>query len=139
MGRERREDFDMDIGPTNRPNLPSAQPVMRPDAPAVRTAVPTQGPPASAVTAATETAPASVEISRAARTLQALSSNDAAALRRETTRDEDSEALVYRVTDQKTGEVVQQIPEEAVLRLRAYLSEQASRGEDDTGSVEKLI
>lgn len=129
----------MDVGPTNRPNLPSAQPVMRPDAPAVRSAVPTQGPPASVVTAVTETAPASVEISRAARALQALSRNDTVALRRETTRDEDSEALVYRVTDEKTGEVVQQIPDEAVLRLRAYLSEQASRGEDDTGSVEKLV
>ncbi len=130
----------MDVGPTNRPNLPSAQPVMRPDAPTVRTAVPTQGSPANTVTATAETSSTSVEISRAARTLQALSRSDASALRRETTRDEDSEALVYRVTDQKTGEVVQQIPEEAVLRLRAAIAEQEQkRTNAETGTVEKTV
>ncbi len=127
----------MDIGPLQRPNIPSAQPVVRTDAPAVVNAVETQLPAAASVTAAAETSAARVDISRTARTLQAMDEPEAQSLRRETTRDDESRSLVYRVTDQRTGEVVQQIPEETLLRLRAYIAEQQQRrAEAGAGLVE---
>lgn len=43
--------------------------------------------------------------------------------RRAYVRDRDSAALVFRVTDPKTGDVVMQIPDEVVLRARAYARE----------------
>ncbi|GAB6842114.1 hypothetical protein HNR00_003996 [Methylorubrum rhodinum] len=43
--------------------------------------------------------------------------------RRAYIRDRDSESLVFRVTDPKTGDVVMQIPNEVILRARAYARE----------------
>lgn len=114
----------MDVGPANRPSLPSAQPVMRPDAPAVRAAVSTEVPAEAAVTAMAEASATRVDISRTARALQALDGPETAELRRETTRDDATRSLVYKVTNEKTGEVVQQIPDETLLRLRAAIAEQ---------------
>lgn len=121
----------MDVGQTNRPNVPSAQPVVRAEPPAQREAVTTELPSAATVTSATETSPTRVEISRSARSLQALDDPAAAALQRETTRDEETDTLVYRVTDQKTGRVVQQIPDESLLRLRAYIAELGRKASTD--------
>lgn len=44
-------------------------------------------------------------------------------VKRETTRDETTESIVFRATDEATGEVIRQIPEEAMLRLRQALAE----------------
>ena len=46
--------------------------------------------------------------------------------RRAYVRDRDSESLVFRVTDPKTGDVVMQIPDEVILRARAYARENTS-------------
>jgi len=128
----------MDVGQTSRPNVPSAQPTVRPEPVVQREAVSTQLPPAASVTAAAEAAPTKVEISRTAQTLQALEDPDAMALQRETTRDDETESLVYRVTDPKTGRVVQQIPDESLLRLRAYIAELGRKtSEAETQGVER--
>ncbi|MBD8908464.1 flagellar protein FlaG [Methylorubrum zatmanii] len=43
--------------------------------------------------------------------------------RRAYVRDADSQSLVFRVTDSQTGEVVMQIPDEIILKARAYARE----------------
>ncbi len=43
--------------------------------------------------------------------------------RRAYIRDADSQSLVFRVTDPQTGDVVMQIPDEVILRARAYARE----------------
>lgn len=45
--------------------------------------------------------------------------------RRAYTRDADSQSLVFRVTDPQTGDVVMQIPDEVILKARAYARESA--------------
>ncbi|MBA5779311.1 flagellar protein FlaG [Stappia sp. F7233] len=45
------------------------------------------------------------------------------AIRREEFQDEESGSLVYRAIDTNTGEVVRQIPDESLLRLRRALAE----------------
>ncbi len=40
-------------------------------------------------------------------------------------RDQDTASLVFRVTDPKTGDVVMQIPDEVILKARAYAREAA--------------
>jgi uncharacterized FlaG/YvyC family protein len=54
--------------------------------------------------------------------------------------DRDSKTLVYRVTDQRTGEVVSQVPDEVLLRLRAYVQAVTARraGEGDGHKVERV-
>jgi flagellar protein FlaG len=147
-GRQRREDIDMDIGPLNRPTSPAAPTPATAGAQPVRTSVATDLPTEQTVTAVSDTAPARVEISRSAQTLQKLaqeqeklqrrSERDEATLKRETAMDEASRELVYRVTDERTGKIVQQIPDEALLRLRAYIDEQTRRSEPEAGAVEKM-
>ncbi len=138
----------MDIGPLNRPTPPAAPTPATAGAQPVRTSVATDLPAEQAVTAVTDTAPARVEISRSAQTMQRLAQEqanlqqklqrDEATLKRETAMDEASRELVYRVTDERTGKVVQQIPDEALLRLRAYVDEQTRRSEPEAGAVEKM-
>ncbi|BAU90340.1 hypothetical protein MPPM_1735 [Methylorubrum populi] len=43
--------------------------------------------------------------------------------RRAYIRDAESESLVFRVTDPQTGDVVMQIPDEVILKARAYARE----------------
>lgn len=46
--------------------------------------------------------------------------------RRAYVRDAQSQSLVFRVTDPKTGDVVMQIPDEVVLKARIYAKETTS-------------
>jgi uncharacterized FlaG/YvyC family protein len=121
----------MDIGPVTRPTQQPAPVVARTDPQPVRQAVTTQLPPEKTVTASTPPQAASVEISRAARAMQ---ESEAEGVRKQTTRDQDTNALVYRETNTRTGEVVQQIPEEAILRLRAYIAAANARPQAETDS-----
>ncbi|CAO4142537.1 Flagellar protein FlaG [Methylorubrum thiocyanatum] len=45
--------------------------------------------------------------------------------RRAYMRDADTQSLVFRVTDPQTGDVVMQIPDEVILKARAYAREAA--------------
>ncbi|GEL40164.1 hypothetical protein MEX01_07550 [Methylorubrum extorquens] len=45
--------------------------------------------------------------------------------RRAYIRDAESQSLVFRVTDPQTGDVVMQIPDEVILKARAYAREAA--------------
>jgi len=87
--------------------------VVRPEPEAARQAVRTQLPPIKSVTAAeTSKAPQrqSVQIDRER-------------LSRQIEFDRDTAELVYRVVDSRTESVVQQVPDEAKRRARAYFRE----------------
>ncbi|HYF55237.1 MAG TPA: flagellar protein FlaG [Salinarimonas sp.] len=61
-----------------------------------------------------------------------------AILRRSTTIDEETGAVVTRAVDQESGEVVSQTPDAALLRLRAYLHEmQAARPDAEPALLNK--
>ncbi|WP_249696248.1 flagellar protein FlaG [Stappia sp. WLB 29] len=52
-------------------------------------------------------------------------------IKREEFRDEITDSIVFRAVDLTTGEVVQQIPEESILRLRRAFAETTQK--DMTG------
>ena len=49
-------------------------------------------------------------------------------------------SLVLKVTEEPSGDVVRQIPEEVILKLRAYVRELTAKrdAESDTPRVEKI-
>jgi uncharacterized FlaG/YvyC family protein len=50
--------------------------------------------------------------------------------RRQLDIDEATSAVVSKVIDAESGEVVRQVPEEALLRMRAYVRERAARSDE---------
>jgi FlaG protein len=113
----------MDSGLTIRPTASAAEAVyVRPEAPPVRTAVATTLAPSKSVTAAPE----------AARSAGHDPAQNAAA-RPDTTRvfslDPQTREVIFRVMDASTGLVRDQIPAEAMLRLRSYLRDQDQAAE----------
>ena len=126
----------MEIGPLNRPTQQPAPVVVRADPQPVREAVTTDLSPAKTVTAAAPTEAASVEISRAARAMQEGTTDD---VRKQTTRDQETNSLVFRKTDTRTGQVVQQIPDEAILRLRAYIAAAQAKPQQDGSATAEHV
>jgi uncharacterized FlaG/YvyC family protein len=101
--------------------VPAPAPVIRPAPEAARTAVRTQLPAAQSATASEEPkAPRgeSVQIDRER-------------LSRRMDFDQDTAELVYRVVDSRTDSVVQQVPDEAKRRARAYFREMERAKEAD--------
>jgi uncharacterized FlaG/YvyC family protein len=91
---------------------PAPTPVVRPSSVAVQQAVQTQLPAAQTVTAA-----AAVDTSRN----DPLAERDR--LARQAIFDRDAAVMVYQVIDNRTESVVRQVPEEAIVRRRAYFRE----------------
>lgn len=93
--------------------VPAQTPLVRPASEAARDGVRTQLPPAQTVTASEASKPArreSVQIDRER-------------LSRQMVFDPETADLVYRVIDRRTENVVQQVPDEARRRARAYFRE----------------
>jgi uncharacterized FlaG/YvyC family protein len=104
----------MDTALTSKPSAPIATTAyVRPDAQPVREAVSTELAAPKAVTAVTNAAASN-----------ATSSNDAAqrtaAFTREILIDPQSREVIFRVIDVRSRQVVRQVPDEALLRMRAY-------------------
>lgn len=119
----------MDSGLTVRPASAVHQAAgIRQDAAPVREAVATHLAPSQAVTAAAKITEARHD------PLQ--SENADASYVRKIILDAHSREVIYRVIDAKSGLVVRQIPEEALLRLRAY-NRAALEKEDGRSVVEK--
>jgi uncharacterized FlaG/YvyC family protein len=93
---------------------PVAAPVVQHVSEAAQHAVATQLPPSQSVSAADAPSRANID-SDAVRV-----SISNAAVSNQVVIDRDARAVVYQVVDNKTSQVVQQFPEEAVLRRRAY-------------------
>ena len=138
------KDSTMDLG-----TMTKSAAVMAPQAPArgemtvapgtVRTELPAR----AVVTAAKAAEKVRYEPTDAARDTVtrelALRSNT----RRQMEIDESTASVVTKVIDEESGEVVRQMPEEALLRMRAYIRERMERGEDmpvesDASRVERI-
>jgi hypothetical protein len=120
----------MDGGLTIRPTSLVTQPAgLRPDATSVRDAVPTNLAPSQTVTAAAKTGEARQDAPQSG-------SADPSYVRK-IVLDAHSREVIYRVIDSKSGLVVRQIPEEAMLRLRAY-NRASLEKEDGKSAVKKL-
>ena len=89
--------------------------------PSIRNAVATDLAPSRTVTAATD----------AARTVPADPSRT-----REIVLDPHSREVIYRVVDVRSGRIVRQVPEEAMLRLRAYTRALLKRRDEDEGNFD---
>ena len=122
----------MDIGSVAKPPIPTSA-AQRPSNPVAvaavtRTDVATPSAPAPteldadrAVTRVGETDAVRVDISEDAGRRAALDAALKRVLERRNEVDEATNALVTRTVDRLTGEVVEQIPAESLLKLRAYI------------------
>ena len=90
---------------------PVATPMVQPASEAAEQAVATELPASQTVTAADASPPARLNSGAVTRSL----SNQVVI-------DRDAASIVYQVVDNRTSQVVQQFPEEAVLRRRAYFN-----------------
>lgn len=125
----------MDLGTTTKPAA-----VMAPQAPArgettlapgsVRTELPAR----SVVTAAKPAEKVRYEPTDSARDSVSRDLALRAGMRRQMDIDEATSAIVTQVIDEQSGEVVRQLPEEALLRLRAYNRESIERATDYASS-----
>ena len=101
----------MDTGLAIRPTANAAQTALvRTDPAPVREAVATDLAPAQSVTAATGADASRHDSARAAQDAQV----------RKVILDAHSREVIYQVLDVSSGRVVRQVPDEALLRLRAY-------------------
>ena len=131
----------MDAGSNIRPLASTAavSPVRQETAP-VQGAVRTDLPPTEAVSALADTEAARLDLSAAARRAQeaktkAETKSQGDTIQRTLAEDRDTREMVFKATDTRTGQVVMQIPDEALLRLRAYVAAQQAR--QDSATVEK--
>lgn len=99
----------MDTGLITRPTATANQPIVRPEPAPTREAVATDLAPAQSVTAASGSA---------APRHDSTPAPDAQV--RKIVLDAHSREVIYQVLDAGSGRVVRQIPDEAMLRLRAY-------------------
>jgi hypothetical protein len=86
---------------------------VRPEAAPVREAVATQLTAAQSVTAAADTAAPRNDSARAAHAYAPSQTRDVIL-------DAQSREVIFRVVDVRSGRVVRQVPDEAIMRLRAY-------------------
>jgi hypothetical protein len=91
---------------------PAATPIVQPSSPTVSNAVPTDLPPSQTVTAADPGASVRNDV-------QAQTANQDY-ISHQAYYDRTAAAMVFQVVDRKTAQVVEQYPDEAVLRRRAY-------------------
>jgi hypothetical protein len=101
----------MDTGLAIRPTAGAAQPtIVRQDMAPVREAVATDLAPAQSVTAAANASAARHDSTNAVQDAHV----------RKIILDAHSREVIYQVLDAESGRVVRQVPDEALLRLRAY-------------------
>ena len=102
----------------------------------LRQTAPTELAPDQSVTAAAGVENVRLDISAASAAMHSIEEG----VRRATILDARTGELVFRATDQRSGRVIQQIPDEALLHLRAYVrAESAKKGKTaQTYKVERI-
>ncbi|WP_460448599.1 hypothetical protein [Alsobacter sp. SYSU BS001988] len=118
----------MDIGLTPRPVASVGTPVRTEPLPP-SDAVATDLPPAAAVTAPPDAAQVRVDLSRGSQNIQDLEVAVRETIKRNLLLDPETRQVVYKAVDTRSGETVEQIPDEALLKLRAYVRANAQSGE----------
>ncbi|WP_406854096.1 hypothetical protein ABEG18_16250 [Alsobacter sp. KACC 23698] len=118
----------MDIGLTPRPVASVGTPVRTEPLPPPD-AVATDLPPAAAVTASPDAAQVRVDLSRGSQSIQDLEVAVRETIKRNLLLDPETRQVVYKAVDTRSGQTVEQIPDEALLKLRAYVRANAQAGE----------
>ncbi len=119
----------MDTTASVRATGPTTPIVARPEPAPMRQTARTELPSTEAVVASAQTADVRLDLSSIAQ--RSAETSRQAEVSRKLDLDDESKELVYRVSDQRTGQVLQQIPDEALLRLRAYVQAQAAQRDQD--------
>lgn len=121
----------MDFGSSLKPPAPTGSlPFQRVET-APRNAVRTELPPAASVQQAGRAEPVRFEPSEGLESRAALDAALRRTLQRSLEVDERTRDVVFRATDDQTGEVVVQLPSEQALKLRAYMRELVARSTAD--------
>lgn len=107
-----------DVGP---PKPVSANP--RPDQSVGGVSAPSELAPAAAVTAVRQPESVQLDLSPPSHAAAALDASIRGFIEQHLTVDPKTREVVYQAKDARTGEVVRQVPDEAILRLRAYVRE----------------
>ena len=133
----------METGHVSKPVAPAAPAAPRVDILAAAGAVKTQLAPEAAVQQAGETPPVRFVPSDGADFSASLDSAMREVVERNITIDPRTRELVFQTISKETGEVVRQVPDEAMLRLRAYVremreAEENGRAGSDVPRVEKI-
>jgi len=111
----------MDIGSVNRPAGPSSvHAPQRADALVSSGAVKTDLPAEAAVQQVQEAAAVRFEPHDGVQARATLDEAMRDAIRRRIVVDQKNREVIHQTVDERTGEVIRQIPEKALLRLRAY-------------------
>jgi hypothetical protein len=102
-------------------------------------AVKTELAPEAAVRQVPQTRPVRVDLTNGAATRAALDQALRETIDRRLIVDPKSREVVYQAVDKDTGDVVRQVPDEAILRLRAYARLMREKSETDVRRVEKIV
>lgn len=118
----------MDVGMTIRPQAPATLAAVRSDvAPAAPASTPTDLPAEKTVTPAGKGDGIRTDLSDSGRRMQQAADALQQAVERNLETDPRTRELVLKVTSRSTGQVVQQIPDEQQLKLRAYIRSMMDR------------
>ncbi len=133
----------MEIGNVTRTATPAGPVVpQRIELAAASGAVRTELPEGAAVTQATEKAAVRLEAGAGLRARVALDATLRDGIERRLSIETEIRSVVFKATDRQTGVVVRQVPDEALLRIRAYARAQIERNESpadaDTSRVERI-
>jgi len=113
----------MDTGAVRVPATPTASPAVRSPNPVAEPATRTEIAPEKAVQPSQESVFARPAAENGAENGSETRSVSSSSIKREEYRDTITDSLVFRAIDTETGEVVRQIPEESLLRLRRAFAE----------------
>ena len=129
----------MDIGGMAKPPIIAAQP--RPEGSATAGAVRTELPPEASVQAAPADEAVRYEPDDGAGRRAAVEAALREIIERHTEIDPKTREVVFQSVNRETGEVVRQVPDEALLKLRAYAREmrQLESGEPSEGTRVRKI
>lgn len=127
----------MEIGSTKPGTLPNVSAPARADVTASFKSVPTELPPNASVQQAAPTEVARFEPSEGFAERAAIDAAVRSMVRQTFDVDPRTKDVVAKVVDSQTGEVVSQSPNEALLRLRAYLRA-ADDGQDQPAKLKAI-
>ena len=131
----------MEIGSHSRPAAAAASNApQRADAAAPAGAVRTELAPEAAVQPVRDAEAVRLDLSDDARSRAALDRALAETIARRIEIDPRTRQVVYQTVDRETGEVVRQVPDQALMRLRAYAREirAAQEADAETRRVERI-
>ena len=133
----------MEIGSTLKPNAPTASNVpQRTETFTTSGAAKTELPPEASVQQVAQAEAVRVDLTDGAAARAAVERALRETIERRIEIDPKTREVVYQTVDRQSGEVVRQVPDQALLRLRAYAREMREKSEErmewDVRGVEKI-